>query len=131
MAAGIIILLAVLRLSVEIAQIIILHVYYFLDWVNWLELLLYIFSIIFVSVFRTSCLCVEGWKWQIGVMAVFLGWIILISFLQKWPLTGIYVLMLVNIFYSFLRIAFLAFLLVVAFGLAFYMLFYDPEAGVS
>ena len=61
----------------------------------------------------------------------FLGWIGLISFLQKWPVTGIYVLMFINIIQSFLKIAFLALLLVIAFALAFYMLFFEPDEIVS
>ena len=88
-------------------------------------------SIIFTSVFATPCLCVYNWQWQIGVVSVFLGWIGLISFLQKWPVTGIYVLMFINIIQSFLKIAFLALLLVIAFALAFYMLFFEPDEMVS
>ena len=104
---------------------------YLQDWVNWLEIPLYLCSMIFTFVFATPCLCVYNWQWQIGVIAEFLGWIGLISFLQKWPVTGIYVLMFINIIQSFLKIAFLALLLVIAFALAFYMLFFEPDEIVS
>jgi len=60
-----------------------------------------------------------------------LGWIGLISFLRKWPVTGLYILMFVNIIVSFLKIAFLALLLVIAFALGFYMLLYEPDEMVS
>ena len=103
---------------------------YLLDWVNWLEIPLYLSSMIFTFVFATPCLCVYSWQWQIGVVSVFLSWIGLISFIQKWPVTGVYILMFINIIQSFLKIAFLALLLVIAFALAFYMLFFEPDEMV-
>ena len=39
--------------------------------------------------------------------------------------------MFINIIQSFLKIAFLALLLVIAFALAFYMLFFEPDEMVS
>ena len=122
---------ALLRLAIELTQLCRHPVEYLQDWVNWLEIPLYLCSMIFTFVFATPCLCVYNWQWQIGVVAVFLGWIGLISFLQKWPVTGIYVLMFINIIQSFLKIAFLALLLVIAFALAFYMLFFEPDEMVS
>jgi len=129
--AAVTILTALLRLALEIVQFCRHPLEYLLDWVNWLEIPLYLFSIMFTFVFATPCLCVYSWQWQIGVIAVFLGWIGLITFLQKWPLTGVYVLMFVNIIMSFLKIVFLALLLVIAFGLAFYMLLFEPDEMVS
>ena len=125
------IMTALLRLAIEVIQLCRHPVEYLQDWVNWLEILLYMCSIIFTFVFATPCLCVYNWQWQIGVISVFLGWIGLISFLQKWPVTGIYVLMFINIIQSFLKITFLALLLVIAFALAFYMLFFEPDEIVS
>ena len=122
---------ALLRLAIELTQLCRHPLEYLQDWVNWLEIPLYMCSIIFTFVFATPCLCVYNWQWQIGVIAEFLGWIGLISFLQKWPVTGIYVLMFINIIQSFLKIAFLALLLVIAFALAFYMLFFEPDEIVS
>ena len=125
------ILTALFRLAAEIFQLCRHPLEYLLDWVNWLEIPLYLFSIMFTFVFATPCLCVYSWQWQLGVVAVFLGWVGLITFLQKWPVTGVYVLMFVNILGSFMKIAFLALLLVIAFALAFYMLLFDPDEMVS
>jgi len=119
------------RLAAEIFQLCRHPLEYLLDWVNWLEIPLYLLSIIFTYVFDTPCLCVYSWQWQIGVVAVFLGWVGLIAFLQKWPVTGVYALMFVNILVSFMKIAFLALLLVIAFALAFYMLLFQPDEMVS
>ena len=129
--AAVIILTVIFRLAVEFFQFLRHPLDYLLDWVNWLELALYIYSIIFTFVFVTPCLCVYSWQWQIGVVAVFLGWVGLITFLQKWPVTGVYVLMFVNILGTFTKIAFLAVLLVIAFALAFYMLLFEPHEMVS
>ena len=129
--AAVTILTALLRLAIEIIQLCRHPEEYLQDWVNWLEIPLYLFSIMFTFVFATPCLCVYSWQWQIGVVAVFLGWIGLITFLQKWPVTGVYILMFINIIVSFLKIAFLALLLVIAFALGFYMLLYEPDEMVS
>ena len=122
---------ALLRLAIEVIQLCSHPLEYLQDWVNWLEIPLYLCSIIFTFVFATPCLCVYNWQWQIGAVAVFLSWITLISFLQKWPVTGVYILMFINIIQSFLKIAFLALLLVIAFALPFFMLFFEPDEMVS
>ena len=99
---------------------------YLSDPVNYIEISLYVSSIIFAFVFTTPCLHIYHWQWQFGVLAVFLGWIVLITFLQKWPRTGIYVIVFLKTMESFLNVAFLAVLLVIAFALPFYMQFFEP-----
>ena len=127
------ILLAVTRLFVEFIQLTIIHGprEYLSDFVNYMEITLYISSIIFVFVFRTPCLHIYHWQWQFGVLAVFLGWLVVISFLQKWPSTGIYVIAFLTTMKSFLKVAFLAVLLVITFALPFYMQFFEPGKTVS
>lgn len=90
-AASYVIIVAVIRLLLELFQFINLKFYYFLDWVNWTEVILFLCSIIFVSVYGTKCLCPTRWQWQIGCIAVFLSWISLIIFFRKIPLTGTFV----------------------------------------
>lgn len=130
-AAVIIIIFAVIRILMEAFQMIQLRLFYFFSWVNWVELLLFICSIIFVWIFHSECLCPSAWQWQVGAVAVFLGWIDLIVFIRKLPLLGIYVVMLVDILYTFCRLIVLTILLIIAFGLAFYMCFYDPAFRVG
>ena len=130
-AAGvIIIILAGIRLLLEVFQLCYLRRSYLSDWVNWIEISLYILSIIFVSVFRTPCLCPKGWQWQVGVMAVLLAWIDLIVICSKFPSIGIYVIMFVRIVRTFLKVSILSVLLVVTFGLTFYMTFSEPQFQV-
>lgn len=103
-----------------------LHRYIF-EWTNWMEIVLFVCSIMFVWVFHVDCLCPLKWQWQIGVVAVFLGWINLIAFISKFPLVGIYVLMFFKIARTFVKLLMFAFLLVLAFGLTFYLTFFQPE----
>ena len=129
-APAVVILFAVCRLVLEFAQLIFLRLSYVTDWVNWMEIALFICSIIFVWVYNTECQCVLDWQWSFGVVAVFVGWINLLVFISKFPLTGIYVLMFVKILYTFLKMLILTLLLVIAFGLTFFMIFFDPAANV-
>lgn len=129
-AAICIIAIAVIRLVIESLQLVQYRLDYIFSWVNWLEIILFACSITFAFVFLNDCLCPFKWQWQIGALAVFLGWIDLIIFIQKFPLTGIYIVMFVDILYTFCRMIILSILLIAAFGLAFYMCFYDPNVRV-
>ena len=123
-AAAVVILSAAMRLLVEVVQILKTTYRYFLDVENYIELLTYASSIIFVSQFGSNCWCPSTWQWQLGAIAVFLAWINLILFLKRVPLLGIYVLMFNSILYTFLKFALIAALFVAAFGFAFYMILY-------
>ena len=89
--------------------------------------LMFVFAIAFASF---SCPCVTNGQWQVGVVAVFLGWINMIKFIKLVPRLGVYVLMFQNVIYSFLKMLLLAIFLIIAFGLAFYMLFVTPSQMV-
>ena len=130
-AAVMSIVFAAIRMVMEVFQMIQLHLNYILNWVNWLEVILFILSIIFAWVFHTHCLCEKSWQWQLGIVAVFLAWIDLVVFIRKLPLVGIYVVLFIDIFKIFLKMIFFSILLVVAFGLAFYMAFFEPGVIVS
>ena len=121
------IVFAVIRLFIETMQSYHKRLRYFLDWENWMELCLFIATIIFVSSgLQSGCLCPESWQWQLGALALFIAWLDMVLFLKKFPLTGIYVVMFVDIFYTFMRMILLSILFVISFGLAFYMLFFRP-----
>ena len=127
LSAVVVIIASLCRLVLEGIQFVTQFSRYLSDWVNWMEIGLYVCSIIFVWGFHIDCLCPLTWQWQIGVVAVFFGWIDLIVFISKFPLTGIYVLIFVKILYTFLKVLILSILLVVAFGLTFYLAFTQPE----
>ena len=95
---------------------------------NWIEITLYLCSIVFLSTVGMPCLCPANWQWQFGAFTVFLAWIECGIFFRKLPYFGIYIVMFVSIVKTFLWIALPAFLLVLAFAIAFYMTFFIPSA---
>ena len=124
------ILMASCRLFIEFIQMF-QYKQYFTDPINYLELLLYGSTLTFASVLGTPCLCPTNWQWQFGILAVFLGWINLLLFFQKFPEIGIYIVLFLKICRTFLRTVALSLMLLTAFGLAFYMAFDEPEYKVS
>lgn len=125
------ILMTCCRLLVEFNQMWYQCKEYFMDVTNYLELLLYCSTLIFSSVLGTKCLCPTNVQWQFGILAVFLGWMNLLLFVQKFPQIGIYIVIFLTICKTFVRTVVFSFLLLTAFGLAFYMAFDEPEHKVS
>ena len=111
----------------EAFQVILLRLQYLTSFVNFIEILLFIFTIMFASVRSSQCYCTHPWQWQIGVIAVFLSWIALIFSVEKLPIVGIYAVMFIKIFNNFIKVVILALLLISAFVIPFYMMFNDPQ----
>ena len=89
-AAVMVIITAVSRLILmELVQCVIAHCRYFWKIENYIEVLAYISSIIFVIHFGTNCWCPTNLQWQLGAIGVFLAWINLILFLKRVPLHAI------------------------------------------
>lgn len=126
-----VIIFAVIRLIMEACQLCYEQMSYIFDWANYFEISLYILSIIFVSVFQTTCMCPLEWQWQVGVMAVLLAWINLIGFCAKFPSIGIYVIIFGKVILTFLKVILLSILLVITFGITFYMTFSETQLQVS
>ncbi len=128
--AVLVILLALYHLLIEILRMGYNVLGYLKDVRNYVEVLLYIFCIVFVFNFANECGCPRRWQWQIGIFVVFLGWINLIFFASKFPRTGIYVLVFKEILVTFLKLVAFSILLVFAFSLILYMMFSSPNAQV-
>ena len=129
--ACVFIISVIIRIIVELVQLVKRHYRYFLTVENYIELGAYSSSIIFVIQFGHNCWCSTNWQWQLGSVSVFLAWINLILFLKRVPLLGIYVLMFNSILYTFLKFALIAFLFVVAFCIAFYMILYKAVSVLA
>lgn len=130
-AAFVIVFLVSVRIVIEIFQFMRLKLHYFKEVINWLEIVLYFCTLNFVWVFHSPCFCVVERQWELGVIAVFLGWLIMTLFTDKLPWGGLYVLMFISIFRTFLKTILLSLLLLISFGLAFFMLFHHPDIAVS
>ena len=98
---------------------------YFKDPDNHFQLALYTLTLIFIVSFvkGNECWCSAHWQWQIGAFAVFLSWINFILILKYIPYTAVPINMFVSICVKFLKMIFLPLLLVLAFGIPFYMVF--------
>ena len=100
---------------------------YLLDFENWLEISIYVLSVTFVTQDLISeCFCPDRATWTVGIIAVFLAWMNLMFFLRRVPSTGITISIMFNIFTTFMKLVFLAALLIFAFALPFYMLLVIP-----
>ena len=62
---------------------------------------------------------------------MFLAWCNTLAFVAKFRIVGIYALVFIQICKTFLRIVLLTLLLIVTFGITFYMIFYDPVVQVQ
>lgn len=84
--------------------------------------------VLLVFIFHFSC---SNLDISIGCCAIFLAWIDLLLFLQKFPSLGIYVVMFTDVLKTFLRFSITFILFLVAFGLGFYTLLYDGNTVSS
>jgi len=98
---------------------------------NYIQLLVFIFTIIFAFGFPNKCWCAPPWQWQIGALAVFLAWFNVIVLLKDMPWAGLPINMLFNIIKTFTKLIFMPVLLLIAFSIPFYMLFVRNFAGVK
>ena len=71
----------------------------------------------------------QEWQWSLGAVSVFLAWLNLVLFIQKFPQLGIYVVMFTHVLYTFVQFFIVFFLFIVAFALAFYTVLQDQVSG--
>ena len=94
---------------------------YFKDPHNWVQVVLYPCVVIFVSPLGHTCWCYPSWRWQIGVVAVFLVWVNYFFLLKHIPHVGQRVTMLFNVYLNFLTVIYLPILLILTFAFPLYM----------
>ena len=96
---------------------------YFKDPDNYIQVVLYTLTVIFIYGFDNKCWCSTPWQWQIGAFAVFLSWLNFIFILKYMPCTAVPINMFLSICWTFLKLIHLLFVLIFAFGVPFYMVF--------
>jgi len=102
---------------------------YFRDWDEFFQLASYALTIIFISSYGNECWCATTWQWQLGAVTVFLSWLNFILVLRYMPHTAVPINMFLSICVTFLRLIFLPVVLVLAFGIPFYMIFVRTAAS--
>ena len=130
-SAVFLILLSLFYLSIETVQVLRRRKQYLTEGENYIQVLTFLFSMIFVSGFGNECWCAPSWQWQFGAIALFLAWFNLIILLKDMPFTGIPINMLFNICLTFVGLVFLPVLLIISFALPFYMLFVRDVESVD
>ena len=119
-----VIILASIQIIKELFQIISERLDY-INLENLVELTAFILAILFTVDFN-SCSRDIGYRcvmqWQVGALGVFLTWLALVLFIQKFPRFGIFVVMLTDILRTFSRFFLVFFLFIIGFALAFHML---------
>ena len=124
-----IIIFSIIQLLLEFSQMWRRRIQYVLDLENWLEVLVFVLSIVFAIYHidrEDECFCPDRTTWTVGILAVFVGYMDLIFYLRRVPITGITISIMYNIFTTFLELVFIAALLIFAFALPFHMLLVIP-----
>ena len=71
-----------------------------------------------------------AWQWQIGIGVLWLSWIEFIFLSTQFQLIGVHALMFIRVLKTILKFIPLALLLIIAFGLTFHFLLYQPQLMV-
>ena len=130
MLSYLVLILTVYHLCLEAYSLIHGFTDYFLNLTNYFHLGLYISAIIFVVSARNGCGCPIFWQWYFGIASIGLGTLNLIVLSSNFPLVSIYVLMYLEILFTFLRLLVFGVFLLCTFALILFMMFHDPNAKV-
>ncbi|XP_071487223.1 transient receptor potential cation channel subfamily A member 1 homolog [Diadema antillarum] len=127
----IIFLLAVINIIREVVQLYFQRRSYFcfgnlIEWVLYLLAILLVLPLSGIE-YHNGINIRLAWQWQCGAVAVFLAWINLILFMRRFSVLGIYVIMFIDIFRTFMKFVVVLILFVVAFALAFYTLLMNQQ----
>ncbi|XP_065826126.1 transient receptor potential cation channel subfamily A member 1-like isoform X2 [Oscarella lobularis] len=115
---------AVANIVKEITQIVQMKWKYFQDFTNYLELALYITTLLFVIPMGNVR---DLYQYQMGAVAVFLAWMNFLLYLQRFEALGIYIVMFVEVVKTLLVVLGVFFVIIVAFGLCFYVLLFPAD----
>ena len=120
-------ILSGINLALEGIQIVNRKLKYFIEWQNYVEIGLSSLTISFVLSMRfKDCYCPNSSQWQLGSVVIFLACIDFILLINSIPFVALSINMLISITKSFLKLAFLPLLLIVSFGIPFFLLFHHP-----
>lgn len=120
----ILMLFSALYLLLELLQLYQRRKQYLKEFENYIQVVMYSLTIIFVywPHGSTDCWCFPSWRWQIGAIALFLAWFNCCFLLKDWPWVGQPVTMLINVYFNFFTLVYLPILLILTFGFPLYMI---------
>ncbi|XP_041357845.1 transient receptor potential cation channel subfamily A member 1-like [Gigantopelta aegis] len=117
---------SVLNIIKEVVQIVSQKARYFMDVQNLLEWSLYVLTLVFAAPFLFGM--AFHWQWESGAVVIFLAWFNALVFLQRFDFFGIYVVMFLEILRTLIQVLCVFSILIIAFGLAFFMLLGKEES---
>ena len=121
----IVILLVALLILYEYMQLTMQQIYYLKSWENFIQIFLFVGTIIFVLNFANPCTCGDSAIWQLGAFVVASTWFNLLILLRS-------VAGPINLFFliirNYLKLVYLPILLLSTFSVPFYMLFARNKA---
>jgi len=126
----IVIAFAIFNLVKEVFQVRVYKMEYFLSGTNYIEVGSFALSIALTlptAIGLNDDNTPSAPQWQMGAVAIFLSWINLVLFIQKFPKFGIYVVMFADILVTFFNFFLVFFLFIVAFGMGFYTLLQNQD----
>ncbi|XP_071487930.1 LOW QUALITY PROTEIN: transient receptor potential cation channel subfamily A member 1-like [Diadema antillarum] len=107
----------------ELVQVVQQQWKYFIDMTNYLEWTLYICTLLYVGPFlKDDGTPSSHFQWECGAVAIFLAWFNFLLYQQRLGTTGIYVVMFLHILKTLIRVVFVFLILVIAFGMSFFIL---------
>ena len=120
----ILVVFSVIYLILEFLQFCHRRKRYLKEFENYIQVLTYSLTIIFVHWPHVleECWCFPSWRWQIGAIALFLAWFNCCFLLKDWPWVGQPVTMLINVYLNFFTLVYLPILLILTFGFPLYMI---------
>lgn len=131
--AAICFLLAVIQLLKEVTQMVTIRLEYFFDLENYVEIILYISSILFTLPFLldqhhcgntvpANYKEIDQIKWQAGAVCIFLAWSNLLLHLKRFPFFGLVVVMFIEVLRTIVSVLAVFSIVIIAFGLSFHTL---------
>ena len=128
-AAGICIIFDIIYLTLEVIQLVRRRLKYLQEKENYIQVVLNVLALLFVFPIGHDDWILPSWRWQIGAIAIFFGWLNCIILLKNMPYFGVSITMLFSVYYNFISLIYLPILLILTFGFPFYMLLvYDGSA---
>lgn len=143
----------IIQIVKELVQLFFLRWRYFKDIANYLEIILYTATIVFIIPFIIQNLdpsfninplelistsltesqqkylqSLENIKWNVGSIVILISWLNLLLHLYAFPFFGIYVVMFIEVFKTVISVLFVFGMFIVAFGLAFFVLLDTQDA---
>ncbi|CAG7718043.1 unnamed protein product [Allacma fusca] len=114
-------LVALFNIGMDIGNVYRQKIKYILDSSNWAFLAMNIASLCMISC-RILPAAITAHPSASASLVAFLSWFYLLLFLQRFDVVGIYVVMFLEILHTLLRVLMIFSILIVAFGLAFFIL---------